>query len=118
MPETLPYSSVAGGIPHGSRIVTIDGVAYIADSFQVTAPTKQLSQNNHLGADARFKLIAARKTATATLQLETASTTLPGRGREFDGEAADEVAKWVITEVGVPYQADAITLVNITCWAK
>lgn len=117
MPDSLPYSSTPG-IPHGSRIVTIDGTAYIADNFNITSPTKQLSQNNHLGADARFKLLAGRKTATAQLQLASDSTPLPGRGNEFDGEATDEVGKWVIIEVSSVEQADQIKVVNISCWAK
>ena len=117
MPDTLPYSSVAG-IPSGSRIITIAGVAYIADNFNITSPTKQLNQADETGKDARFKLLEARKTATAQLQLATTSTALPGRGNEFDGLPEDEVAKWVITEVSPVEQAEAIKIVNITCWAK
>lgn len=117
MAETLPYSSTPG-IPHGSRIITIDAVAYIAENFQPTRPTNQLTRNTHLGAPNGFKLLKGRKTATATLQLETDATPIPGRGREFAGEAVDEVAAWVIIDVSNPEQSDGLKTVNITCWEK
>jgi len=117
MAETLPYSSTPG-IPHGSRIVTIDGVAYIAEGFQPTRPTTQLPRKNQLGAPNGFKLLKERKTATATLQLETDSTPVPGRGREFAGEAVDEVVAWVIIEVSNPEVSDGLKTVSITVWEK
>lgn len=117
MAETLPYSS-ADGIPHGSRIITIDSVAYIADGFQPTRPTQQLERKTHLGAPNGFKLLKGRKTATATLQLATDSTPVPGRGREFAGETVDEVEAWVIIDVSNPEVSDGLKTVSITCWEK
>ncbi len=118
MPETLPYVTTAGGLPYGSRILMINGVAYIADNFNITRPTQQLSRKSQIGAPNGFRLLADRKTATASLQLEVDSTAIPGRGLEFDGEAADEVAKWVIIEVSPAEVSDGLKTVAISCWEK
>lgn len=118
MPETLPYVTVPDGLPHGSRILTIDAVAYIANSFQPRAPTKQLTRTTHLGAPNGFKLLRDRKVASAVLQLDKTTTAIPGRGREFAGEAVDNVAAWVIIDVGAPEEAEGLKTVTIECWEK
>ena len=117
MAETLPYSS-SGGIPHGSRLVTIDGVAYVAENFRPTRPTRRLERDDQVGAPNGFKLLKARKTATATLQLATVDTPIPGRGREFAGEAKDAVVAWVIETVSDPEEAGALRTVEISVLEK
>lgn len=114
MAETLPYVTSTDALPYGSRIVTINSVAYIANNFSVTRPTTLLERKTHLGAPNGARLLQNAKTGTADLQLATSATAIPGRGQEFDGEASDEVSKWFITEVSDAQTNDGLRTVNIS----
>jgi hypothetical protein len=118
MAETLPYVSSPDALPYGSRIVTINGVAYIANNFRVQRPTTRLRRKTHLGAPNGLRLLKEAKTATADLQLETSATALPARGNEFAGEAKDEVAAWVVGDVGDEEVNDGLKTVSVTCEEK
>lgn len=110
---STPYSSTPG-IPHGSRIVTLDSTAYIADNFTPIYPTKFSGQNDQNGRPARFMLKDDFATATAQLQLETDATPIPANGQECDPEPNDLVARWVVESVSPPEEAEGIRIVNVT----
>jgi hypothetical protein len=71
--------------PYGSRVVTFTfsgggtGAA-ILESFESTEPTTEINRQNELGAPNGFALIAEPRTATATAQLATTSSTYIQRG--------------------------------------
>jgi hypothetical protein len=80
----IPYLSPTS-FPYGSRVVTFNfsgggtGAA-ILESFESTEPTTEINRQNELGAPNGFALIAEPRTATATAQLATTSSTYIQRG--------------------------------------
>lgn len=80
IPYTYPVS-----FPYGSRVVTFNFSAggtgsAILESFEQTEPTAEITRQNELGAPNGFVLIAEPRTATATAQLATTSSTYIARG--------------------------------------
>jgi hypothetical protein len=71
--------------PYGSRVVTFTfsgggtGSA-ILESFEPTEGTFEINRQDQLGAPNGFVLISEPRTATATAQLATTSTTFVSRG--------------------------------------
>jgi len=80
----IPYL-YPSNFPYGSRVVTFTfsaggtGAA-ILEAFEFSEPTAEISRQNELGAPNGFVLIAEPRTATATAQLATSSTTYVSRG--------------------------------------
>lgn len=71
--------------PYGSRVVTFSfsggGTAsVILEAFEPSEGTFEINRQNELGAPNGFVLIAEPRTATATAQLATTSTTYISRG--------------------------------------
>jgi hypothetical protein len=80
IPYTYPVS-----FPYGSRTVTFNFNAggtgnVILEGFDLSEPTSEVSRQNELGAPNGFVLIAEPKTATATAQLATTSSTYISAG--------------------------------------
>ena len=82
MPIPYVYPST---FPYGSRVVTFTfsgggtGSA-ILESFEPTEGTFEINRQDQLGAPNGFVLISEPRTATATAQLATTSTTFVSRG--------------------------------------
>lgn len=71
--------------PYGSRVVTFNfsaggSASCILEAFEPSEGTFELNRQDQLGAPNGFVLISEPRTATATAQLATSSTTYISRG--------------------------------------
>lgn len=94
--------------PYGSRVVTFNfsgggtGAA-ILENFEPTEPTTEISRQDQLGAPNGFVLIADPRTATATAQLATSSTTYISRGDTTSISIKNGTAiTFVVTQASFP----------------
>ena len=103
----IPYLSPVS-FPYGSRVVTFNfgsggtGTA-ILESFDVSEPTSEINRQTELGAPNGFALIAEPKTATATAQLASTSSTYVSAGDTTNISIKNGSAvTFVVTQAGNP----------------
>jgi hypothetical protein len=113
----LPYLT-SPNIGYGSKIITpingnANGVAFIANEFDVTEPSAQTTRTTELGAPNGWIGFAERRTGRGQLQLATNVTILPERGDNFiygrqtntvNGAAVVVNVNFAFIEIGLPYR--------------
>ncbi len=72
-----------GTVQYGSRVLTINAVAYAADNININRPTKAVDRTNQLGEPSGSVGIADFVTGSATLQLAADATAEPTNGLTF-----------------------------------
>lgn len=72
-----------GTVQYGSRVLTINSVAYIADNCTVSRPGKTIERTNEIDEPNGQVSYAGFVTGSATLQLASSSTVIPVQGLEF-----------------------------------
>jgi hypothetical protein len=92
------YTNVA---VHGTEVVTIDSVAYVADDLNLNAPSTELIQYDENGEPNGQVLIADVMTLTGTLQKAASGTVRPGHLKEFTIATGDYAGTWVVSTTGV-----------------
>lgn len=103
----IPYTYVTS-FPYGSRVVTFNFSAggtgsAILESFEQTEPTHEINRQNELGAPNGFVLVAEPRTANATAQLATTSSTYIARGDTVSISIKNGTAvTFVVTQVSDP----------------
>lgn len=104
---SLPYSTSAN-LPYGSRVLTIGGVAYIANNFRAQQAGKLLERMTELGAPNGAVLIDTPYTGSAELQIASTGTAFPNVSSTFSAFVAAENANvnFFVTEVGTPETQD------------
>ncbi len=104
-----------GAVPFGSISITINSVAYIAENITPTKSDIVIQRRGATNLPTGAAFVADFQTGSATLQLATSSTALPGTFGESDVNkfTADLFSigsgthQWAITRVGRTYaQAD------------
>ena len=105
----MPYLTAAT-LPYGSRVLTINAVAYIANNYKVDRSGSLIERQTELGAPNGAVLVAEAATGSAQLQLATTSTALPAIGDEF---TADTVT-YFLTQVGASEEARGFKTVDIS----
>jgi hypothetical protein len=112
---SLPYSTSAN-LPYGSRVLTINSIAYIANNFRVSQAGKLLERMTELGAPNGAVLIDTPYTGSAELQLANTSIAFPNVSLTFSARVDSENANlnFFITEVGVPETSDQWKNCDIT----
>jgi hypothetical protein len=101
-------------IPYGSPTLSIGGVSYISESFEVNRPTQQIQRRNGDNEPSGSVGIADFITGTATLQKISSGTAIPLIGLTFaytDGASSEA---FVITEVSQPRSQGDATKFNIS----
>lgn len=106
-----------GTVQYGSKVLTINSVAYAADNITVNRPTKAVDRTNELGEPSGSVGIADFVTVSATLQLASGSTAIPPLGSvtaatTFDAAVGAEV--FYTTSVSQAFVKDGETKVNWT----
>lgn len=96
----LPYND--GGVPYGSRVLSINSVNYVAEDIVRTAPFKAIDRTNQLGEPSGHVAVPDFVTGTATLQLAANSTAKVEGGMTFITNFIGSNETFVITEVGQP----------------
>jgi hypothetical protein len=72
-----------GTVQYGSRSLTINAVAYVADNITVNRPSKAVDRTNNLGEPTGSVGIADFVTGSCTLQLAADATAEPTNGLTF-----------------------------------
>lgn len=105
-----------GGLVHGSQIVTINGVEYIAESFSPTRGSNWLESMNQYGVPNKQAGKITIPTGSSTLQLAASTTVAPPMFTEFTAVPVGGAAPltWIVSEVGELIQHDGETKVNIS----
>jgi hypothetical protein len=91
-----------GTVQYGSRVLTVDTIAYVADNCSVTRPGKTIERTNELDEPTGQVSYAGFVTGSATLQLATGSTVIPELGDEFS-------TTWVTSLGAETFYLDSIT---------
>lgn len=104
----IPYL-YPSAFPYGSRVVTFNFTgggsgSAILESFEPSNPTTEINRQDQLGAPNGFALIAEPRTATATAQLATTSSTYVSRGDTayFAPPDSATAITWVVTQTSNP----------------
>lgn len=103
-----------GTVQYGSRVVTINAVAYVADNIEITRPTNIIERTQEAGEPSGWVAVPGFPTGTATLQLASGATVIPTLGLTFSTDFGAGAETWAIVEVGQPEAKDAEKKVNIT----
>lgn len=72
-----------GSVQANTRVLTINSVAYIAESWSVDREAKVLTRTNELDEVNGHYAYAGDITGSAVLQLASAATVIPRQGYEF-----------------------------------
>lgn len=106
-----------GSVPYGSQVVTIGGVAFVAEQINVTEPSNIIERMDELGVPSGQVIIAGFVNGTAVLQLATTSTQLPTFGATFTltrpGTPAVTYGA-VLSEIGEAYAQTEALKVNVS----
>lgn len=94
----------------GSIVVTITAVAYVAENFEISAPSTVVEVTDEVSLPSGQKIIPGFVTGSATLQLATGTTALPAIGAEFTVDTID----YIVSEVGESRSQGEISKVNIS----
>lgn len=105
-----------GTIPYGSRVLTINGVDYVATNIEIRRPEQAIKRYNQLGEPSGSVGIADFVEGTATLQLATTSTVIPVQGLEFSATFIVSVGSetFYLTEITQPEGQTSEKLINVT----
>jgi hypothetical protein len=112
------WNDGASPIPYGSRVLTINSVAYVADQITVTRPTKKILRTNELDEPAGSIGVPDFETGSATLQLATGSTAIPTRGLTFTTTFAVSAETFYVDNVTQPESKGEVKQVQITFTKK
>lgn len=106
-----------GSVPYGSQVVTIGGVAFVAEQINVTEPSNIIERMDELGVPSGQVIIGGFVNGTAVLQLATTSTLLPTFGGTFTltrpGTPAVTYGA-VLSEIGEAYAQTEALKVNVS----
>jgi hypothetical protein len=101
-------------VPYGSRLLSIDGKYYIAESFDVSRPSTVIERVNEVGEPHGQVIIGGFITGTATLQMPTSSL-IPNIGDTFQATGSGSVVEtFIISELSTPEASATDKKVNIT----
>lgn len=109
----IPYLTTAT-LPYGTRVVTINAVGYIANSWTTTQSLNVIDRQDTLGAPNGAIGIRTPITGSTTLQLATTSTTYPSAGDEFSSTDAGTAITFFITDRTAPEEQQGFKTVDIS----
>lgn len=105
----IPYTTTAS-LPYGSRVITIGGLAYVAQNFSTDQSLNVIERTDELGAPNGAVGIQTARTGSAQLQLATSAITVPSAGDEFSAKSIT----WFLTQVGEPEEASSFKVVDVS----
>ena len=107
-------------MPYGSRILTINSVAYKVNTITIDRPVTEAEDNLETGNPGRKRSTAQRATFTAELQLATSSTVYPARGQTFtdtfDSQFGAETFVVDVVTANESNDPGAIRTLNVSGW--
>jgi hypothetical protein len=121
---TVQYGSLVlaiGAVAAGSPPTIGTTVSYVADNVEISRPGKTIERTNEIDEPSGQLSYAGFVTGSATIQLATSSTLVPGLGRGFtltvfdtDNSGATDAEFFYIDSISTPYAKDGERKVNIT----
>ena len=105
-----------GTVQYGSRVLTINAVAYVADNISVNRPSKTIKRTNELGEPSGSVGVPDFVEGSATLQLATGSTVEPPAGQTFAAtfDSVIGAETFFVMSPGRVEQKDSEKKINIT----
>lgn len=112
----MPEAWNDGSIPFGSVTLTINSVAYIAESYTPTRPTAVIERRNAVNEPSGSVGVADFVTGSAVLQKAATSTAMPTPGMTFQHTEDSTVGAetFYITEVSQAKSQGEATKFNIS----
>ncbi len=105
-----------GTVQYGSRVLTINGVTYVADNITVNRPTKRIERTDQIGEPSGSVGVAGFVTGSCQLQIATSSTAEPQGGYTFTVtlDATIGAETFYIESPGRTENKDAEKKINVT----
>lgn len=104
-----------GTVQYGSKVLTIDAVAYVADNVTINRTSKTIPRTNEIDEPSgQVSYKGEPDTGTAQIQLASGSTAFPSQGDTFTIDLGFASETYYITDISIPYVKDGETKVNIT----
>ncbi len=92
-------------VPFGSKVITIGGVAYVAEHISLSRPSHIIERKDQIGEPNGWVGTKGFDHGSCTLQIATEDTAYPARGDTFTMDGID--GTWVIVDTTEPFaQAD------------
>ena len=108
----LPYTTTS--FPYGSRVLSVNGTAYIAENFDITGDTDEIARQTELGAPNGFALVKNPRKGTAVLQLATTSTSYVSEGDAFSTTHRGTSVTFIITSASDPESSKSAKTQNVS----
>jgi len=105
-----------GTVQYGSRVLTVNAVAYIAEQLEVRRPTVIIERRSELNAPNGQVQTDDFVTGTATLQLASGATIIPVNGDTFTATFITSVGAetFFLSEVSQPESQGDSRKVSVT----
>jgi hypothetical protein len=104
-----------GDLKFGSRVVTINSIAYIAESFTIDQPVQVVESTDELAQPRGSYAFDGFVTGSATLLFPDQDSGAPTRHMTFTSDDNQGVSKtWIVRNVSVPQTNNGETKCNIT----
>jgi hypothetical protein len=121
---TVQYGSLVlavGTVTAGSPPTIGTTVSYVADNVEISRPGKTIERTNEIDEPSGQLSYAGFVTGSATIQLATSSTLVPGLGKGFtltifdtDNSGATDAEFFYIDSISTPLAKDGERKANIT----
>lgn len=98
-----PSIVLDGSMPYGSRVLTINAVAYKANNIQISRPFTEAEDQGITGVPGRRRATLNRAELSAELQLATSATAFPIFGQTFTDTFDASVGAETFVLDPVPY---------------
>jgi hypothetical protein len=104
---------------YGSRVLTIDSVAYVAENCVVNRGSKTIEQTNEIDEPTRQVSYRTFVVGSATLQLASTATVIPEQGDEFSTTWVTAIGSetFYLTDIDQPESKGDAKFVNVS-WRK
>jgi len=105
-----------GSVQYGSRVLTINSVAYVADNVAVERPSKIIERTNEIDEPSGWVGYAGFVSGTAQIQLASGATVIPVAGFTFSTTfvASIDAETFTLTDVSQPEEKGGEKKVNIS----
>lgn len=114
----VPKIVLDGTMAYGSRVLTINSVAYIVNNIQITRPSTEAEDEKQDGTPGRRRETRGRAEFSGELQLAASNTAYPKFGDTFSATFDAQYGAETFALQPVPYgetnAAGDIRVVNIT----
>ena len=103
---SVPRIALDGSMAYGSRVITINSIAYVMNSLSVETSTNEAADFNSDGTPNRIRKTRGARKWSGELQLATSSTARPKFGDTFTATYDSSYGSETYMLDDVPYEED------------